>query len=280
MLGSSRIRINRSINQIAAALLFAGAEFMGKPKQRHVAAKPASKKNDSDGEDGWVIVKKQRVTILVPPLPVGRMLDPGPSKPDATVPVKAVNHKSTVLIEATTNTRRISLVDELEKLAPLAPNRGGDPITATATPPAHHFSALHSLRRLNVTMESRKPNLADTFRSIDALGVSNISKTIKRSRLLLGPGSFLDGEMLLNQRLRASLLEKKLQKAGGLSRWLASIGLRQFVRIFQEKSFSKFQLVNLSMKKLKDMGADAVGPRRKLIHAIDCICQPHCFGAH
>jgi hypothetical protein len=129
-------------------------------------------------------------------------------------------------------------------------------------------------------MESRKPNLADTFRSIDALGVSNISKTIKRSRLLLGPGSFLDGEMLLNQRLRASLLEKKLQKAGGLSRWLASIGLRQFVRIFQEKSFSKFQLVNLSMKKLKDMGADAVGPRRKLIHAIDCICQPHCFGAH
>ncbi|KAJ6923914.1 hypothetical protein NC652_017281 [Populus alba x Populus x berolinensis] len=102
------------------------AEFMGKPKQRHVAAKPASKKNDSDGEDGWVIVKKQRVTILVPPLPVGRMLDPGPSKPDAAVPVKAVNHKSTVLIEATTNTRRISLVDELEKLAPMAPNRGGD----------------------------------------------------------------------------------------------------------------------------------------------------------
>ena len=254
---------------------------MGKPKQRHVAARPENKKNDSDGEDGWVIVKKQRVTILVPPLRSGRMLDPGPSKPEAVVPVKAVNNKSTVLIETTTNTMRVPLADEEEKLAPLASNRGGDPITAaTPPPPAHHFSALHSLRRLNVTMESRKPSQADTFRSIDAFGVSNISKTIKRPRLLLGPGSFLDSEMLLNQRLRASLLEKKLQKAGGLSRWLASIGLRQFVRIFQERSFSKFHLVNLSMKKLKDMGADAVGPRRKLIHAIDCICQPHCFGTH
>ncbi|KAB5552896.1 hypothetical protein DKX38_010207 [Salix brachista] len=247
---------------------------MVKPKQRHVAAKPASKKNDSDGEDGWVIVKKQRVTILVPPLRSGRMLDPGPSKPEAAVPVKAVTNKSTVLIETSTNTMRMPLADVEENLAPLASNRGGDPITATTPPPAHHFSALHSLRRLNVTMESRKPSQADAFRSIDAFGVSNISKTFKRPRL------FLDSEMLLNQRLRASLLEKKLQKAGGLSRWLASIGLRQFARIFQERSFSKFQLVNLSMKKLKDMGADAVGPRRKLIHAIDCICQPHCFGTH
>ncbi|CAK7342161.1 unnamed protein product [Dovyalis caffra] len=235
--------------------------LMGKSKQRHLAAKPARKKSSSpndldfDGEDGWVIVKKQRVTILVPPLPVRRksvIPKPGPSKPEA-VPVKAVNNKPIGPIE-TTNTRMPS-ADEQEKIAPLAPNRG-DRITAI-TPPAQHFSALDKLRRLNVTMEWRKPDQTDAFRSRNMLGVLNISKTIKRPRLLCGPGSFLDGGMLLNQRLRASLLEKKLQKAGGLSRWLASIGLWQFVRIFQGKSFSNFQLVNLSMKKLKDMGADA-----------------------
>ncbi|KAM2890632.1 hypothetical protein FF1_008756 [Malus domestica] len=36
------------------------------------------------------------------------------------------------------------------------------------------------------------------------------------------------------------------------------------------------------MKKLKDMGASAsaVGPRRKLMHAIDCFCQPFRVGAY
>ncbi|KAJ6746078.1 hypothetical protein OIU74_028689 [Salix koriyanagi] len=227
---------------------------MVKPKQRHVAAKPASKKNDSDGEDGWVIVKKQRVTILVPPLRSGRMLDPGPSKPEAAMPVKAVNNKSTVLIETSTNTMRMPLADEEENLAPLASNRGGDPTTATTPPPAHHFSALHSLRRLNVTMESRKPSQADTFRSIDAFRVSNISKTFKRPRL------FLDSEMLLNQRLRASLLEKKLQKAGGLSRWLASIGLRQFVRMFSREEFQQVSAGESKHEEAEGYGCRCGGP--------------------
>lgn len=250
---------------------------MGKPRRRHLVATSATKNSaasdlDLHGEDSWVVVKKQRITILIPPLPHARkpiMPKPGPSKLEA-IPMKTVNNRSPVQIEGCT---RIPSVDEQEKVTPLAPNRG------IQIPSLPHFSTLPKLPIQNVTVESRNTDHAKTFKSHNMLRVSNISQTMKRPRLLHGPGSFLDGSMLLNQRLRASLLEKKLQKAGGLSRWLASLGLGQFVRIFEGKSVNKFQLVNLNMKKLKDMGADAVGPRRKLMHAIDCICQPYCFEA-
>lgn len=82
---------------------------------------------------------------------------------------------------------------------------------------------------------------------------------------------------VVNRMMRASNLERKIVRAGGFSRWLSSLGLQQFVRIFHGRKVSKFQLANLSMQKLKDMGVHPVGPRRKLIHAIECLCEPCCF---
>ncbi|KAJ8900114.1 hypothetical protein K2173_024230 [Erythroxylum novogranatense] len=250
---------------------------MRKPKQRQQLAMPASKNrnaSDSDlhGEDGWVIIKKQRVTILVPPLPDVRNTpspDPGPSKLIA-MPIKSANCRSTDLIE--TCTRQPS-VDKIDNTASLAPNRN---CQSTRTAPVRHSSALNKLPRSNINKELENPDVADALKPYHILGVSSIRK---QPRIWHGPGSSLERHMLLNQRLRASLVERKLQKAGGLSRWLTSLGLGQFVKIFHGKNVSKFQLVSLTMKKLKDMGADAVGPRRKLMHAIDCICQPNCFGA-
>ena len=74
--------------------------------------------------------------------------------------------------------------------------------------------------------------------------------------------------------MRASNLDRKLQRDGGLSHWLGSLGIDQLVKIFQGRSVNQFQLVNLTMKELKDMDADAVGLGRKLMQAIDCLCQP------
>ncbi|CBI39091.3 unnamed protein product, partial [Vitis vinifera] len=83
------------------SLAFRCATLMVKPKKRQLAALPANKngapsglsgsvnsktKVDLLGEDSWVIVKKQRVTILVPPLPVAKesqMPNPGLSQPQA-----------------------------------------------------------------------------------------------------------------------------------------------------------------------------------------------------
>ncbi|WCJ34131.1 Sterile alpha motif (SAM) domain-containing protein [Euphorbia peplus] len=245
---------------------------MRKPKQ--IQKEDSLSDIDADREDSWVIVKKQRVTILIPPLPHARksiMPISGPSNLEAT-PVEVIYNEPTIPIEIS---NRVPSVDELDNVASLATNIV--PKLSTKSP-IKQISTSPNLRRLNVETESGNPGRAHAFKSRNLPPVSNISKPIKHPRLVHYQGQFLDGRVLMNHSLRALLLQKKLQKAGGLSRWLASIGLGQFVKIFRG-NISKFQLVNLTMKKLKDMGADAVGPRRKLMHAIDCICQPYCFAA-
>ncbi|XP_010464917.1 PREDICTED: mediator of DNA damage checkpoint protein 1-like [Camelina sativa] len=83
-----------------------------------------------------------------------------------------------------------------------------------------------------------------------------------------------------NEKLRVLNLEKKVEKAGGLNQWVGSIGLgREFERMLRGQRMNKFQMANLTMEKLKQMGALAVGPRRKLIHAICCVYHPHCLRA-
>lgn len=228
--------------------------------------------NDLDwlGEDSWVIVKRQRITILVPPLPAAKNLttqNQGPSQLQA-VPRKTVSNQIHSPIDICP---RMPSVDEHEKFI----YKKGTRFARKA--PAQGMAKLAKAPRLDLRRDPENQDQADTPMIYKRFGVSNTPGVIKRQRLLHCPINFLDGGKLLNQRLRASNLERNLQKAGGLSRWLASLGLGQFVRIFQRKSVNKFQLVNLTMKKLKDMGANAVGPRRKLIHAIDCVCQPYSF---
>ncbi|XVF07463.1 hypothetical protein REPUB_Repub06bG0141100 [Reevesia pubescens] len=259
-------------------------------KQRQLAAKHSKKKNapcgcldssnskielDLLGEDGWVIVKKQRVTILLPPLPVSRkskMANQGPGQLEAK-PRKKVEDQPRLSVQMTPK-----LLSETgrEKSTSLAHKMG---IEIARRSPAQHISTSAKSPALGLRLEPDNPVKVVNLKSHKIHGVPEASKSIKRPRLMSFPSVPVSGSTLLNRRLRVSNLERKLQQAGGLSRWLSSLGLGQFVRIFQAKSINKFQLVNLNMQKLKDMGADAVGPRRKLIHAIDCVCQPIRFEA-
>uniref|UniRef100_A0A5B7A475 SAM domain-containing protein n=1 Tax=Davidia involucrata TaxID=16924 RepID=A0A5B7A475_DAVIN len=250
---------------------------MAKPKQGQLVAIPTKKNNtpngpevDLPGEDSWVIVKKQRITILIPPLPVNKqstMPNPGPSQLQPR-PRKTINTQTQCPVETCS---RMPSVDERRKSMSLAPQKGIS--TARKIPSCQPISTFAKVARLDHRVQSENPNQVDSHRCRSTLGVCSVSKATKRSI------SFLDQGLLLSQRMRASNLEKKLQRAGGVSSWLASLGLDQFVQIFPGKSVNKFQLVNLTMKKLKELGADAVGPRRKLMHAIDCVCQPYCFEA-
>lgn len=199
---------------------------------------------DLHEEDGWVLVKKQRINIIIPPLSVikesimpgkhdsqiGQIPNPKQSQ-DQSIPKRTVEIRS-------------QAHSEQEKMTiSLAPRKD-----------TQNIKTIASYRKF--------------------LGASKVNE---RPRLIHGSS---DGSLLINQRIRASNIERKLQRAGGLSRWLVSLGLDQFVRVFRGKGLNKFQLVNLTMEKLKDMGAVAVGPRRKLMHAIDCLCQPYCFVRH
>ncbi|GAV57271.1 SAM_2 domain-containing protein [Cephalotus follicularis] len=265
----------------------AGLQLMVKTKQRHSATMPASKngtpsgltnslnfdaKVGLNGDDSWVIVKMQKVTILVPPLPAAKksaILNLRPSQ-QQTSPRKTANHQSHI---STESYPKMLSVEEREKSTTLVLQKEMEIARKT---PAQHIPTLTKPPVLDLRKELENSGQVYTSKPRDVMGISNTSITLKQQRVLHGTSVFLDRSALLKQRMRVANLDRKLQKAGGLSKWLASLGLGQFVKIFQGKGVNKFQLVNLTMKKLKDMGADAVGPRRKLMHAIDCVCQPYC----
>ncbi|KAK7396811.1 hypothetical protein VNO78_17970 [Psophocarpus tetragonolobus] len=231
--------------------------------------------NDHDGDSDWIIVKKQRVTILVPAAPLNDKSlteNQGPNHMHLMPPEMANNH---VQLPMETSTIHPS-GNEHEKTTLLAVQNEAH--TDRRTPPTLPRPTVINQPSLDQRIESENPHQMTSSKSHKLLGISDTSKLVKLPRTLLVPRRSSNLESL-NKNLRASNLERKLERAGGLSKWLTSLGLGQFVRIFQGKSLSKYQLVNLTMKKLKDMGASAVGPRRKLIHAMDCVCQPYCFEA-
>lgn len=199
---------------------------------------------DPDDDGSWVIVKKQTVTILLPPLPVAEeaaALKPHP-RPVNGSPGTTLGKKYHLPEEFVPGTHPGGFVaSPLHLMAPQRPQ---------SQPPCQLG-----------TVDSRK--LQKTSKSI---------KGVEQMRRFSCPCSFPNGCSLVKHRLRAKNLERKLKSAGGLSRWLVSLGLGQFVQIFEHRSMGKFQLASLTMNKLKDMGAMAVGPRRKLMHAIDCCC--------
>ncbi|KAL8132172.1 hypothetical protein AgCh_007893 [Apium graveolens] len=247
---------------------------MAKPKQRHqlrtpVNISPSGSAQETNEENDWVIVKKQKVTILIPPLPAKKSSMPNPTQnqPQAELG-NTVNVQSPSLIkpshwrhsdavgEKSVSTTREKTIPHRKK--PLA---------------SHSISPTPSLPK----PDTSQPRLRSKFPAVEDSGYKRTFGVRSASKLNKIPKSFYDGKLLLHQNLRASNLERKLQRAGGLSRWLTSLGLDQFVTFFRGRRISKFHLVNLTMNKLKDMGVLAVGPRRKLMHSIDCLCQPHCF---
>ncbi|XP_038694081.1 uncharacterized protein LOC119991722 isoform X2 [Tripterygium wilfordii] len=252
---------------------------MVKPKQRRGLhpSRRSTLSTDTDlyGEDSWIVVKKQRVTILIPPLPVAKEFTTPTPRPNQ---LQALSRKTVHdPIEVSLETQAgVPLPDEQEKSMAVAPVKGTH-ITGEA--PAECTLTLAEQLMTDSRLELETPDQNGALKSLKKLSVFNSSKSFKRPRMLRSPCNLIDGGMLLNQGLRALNLERKLKNSGGLNKWLASLGLGQFVRIFHGKNVNKFQLANLTMKKLKDMGANAVGPRRKLMHAIDCISQPYCFEA-
>ncbi|KAI3748327.1 hypothetical protein L6452_11328 [Arctium lappa] len=219
---------------------------MAKPKLKQPPNKnctPSGPDMEECVQDGWVVVKKQKVTILIPALPIPEHCTmPNPAgSPSQPIPTKEVEH-----IPAPQPDPPVTI----EKTMPLATAK---PITTFSNPPKLNHRAIPG------NLLKDEPNCHRTLR------ICSAPKARKHC------GNLLNGHMLVNSKMRALNLERKLQRAGGLNNWLVSLGLGQFVKIFRCRHVGKVQLVNLTMKKLKDMGAVAVGPRRKLMHAIDCL---------
>lgn len=208
---------------------------MKKAKHKRTKKGNSSNAGIDENEDDWVIVKKQKIIIIVPPSPL------------------PVHKKRSVLKPRHVSTKRGKTIhpQKHKHNSPTVPNlkqKRSSPILRTSPNVLHCFTG--------ESMDQRIPSLRPTvFRRSICLSVTAIQ----------------------NRMMRASNLERKLVKAGGLNRWLVSLDLGRFVKMFRSRNVDKFQLLSLTMEKLKDMGVNAVGPRRKLMHAIDCINHPCCF---
>ncbi|XP_020267835.1 uncharacterized protein LOC109843311 isoform X2 [Asparagus officinalis] len=210
-------------------------------------------------EDDWVVVKKQKITILIPP--------PSPLQTQRTSAEKT----EPVIVKSSgvPNKRHHRLAKdkhkELSTTSALV-NGSEDDIGTTSQAQVPICNPVASPKKF------KQPSLTKANDNVK----SNVAhrKSIKFPRLL--PSGAAN---VVNRRVRAVNLERKLKELGGLRRWLVSRGLDRFIKVFEREKVGKYELVNLTMSMLKDMGTDAVGPRRKLIHAIDGLCQPDCFKA-
>lgn len=260
---------NETLSSVSELMLY---RQPGSPIMAKTNKKRPEKLHQED--DDWIIVKKQRVIILVPA-----------ASERSSTENEEVNHIHPMPLVMSGNLQKlptetpneIPSSNEQDKAVSLAVQKKIHTVRR-APPPLLPKSPSANPPFVDQRIESENPHQVSSFKPHRLVGVSNTSKTIKQPRTLFAPRRF-SNFTTLDRGLRASNLERKLERAGGLNKWLASLGLEQFVRMFQGKIISKYQLVNLTMKKLKDMGANAVGPRRKLIHAMDCVCQPYCFEA-
>lgn len=248
---------------------------MVKPKQRQNHRAPTKKQQkqlspnaDQPDDRDWMVVKKQRVTIIIPPLP---------NKKHSTIPSIQEAHLQEKLINTITKSHSPKkVISQLQ--CPSANSASNlvvhEPEKSRSSPLEVHPSEPHVNSGKPPSLSERTTSANQPFlirRNERQICPCSISKRGRGMKL------FADSTSFLNQRMRASYLEKKLRRAGGLEKWLASLGLTRFIKAFEMRRVGKFQLANLTMQKLKDMGTDAVGPRRKLMHAIDCLCEPHCF---
>ncbi|CAO2826844.1 unnamed protein product [Amaranthus hypochondriacus] len=237
--------------------------------------------SDSPSHDTWVIVKKQRVNILIPRLSCTEQ---------SIVPDLEQGQVDKDMSIHTITTHEIPL--ETTSKAHFSENIN-DGSTHCSPKPYTRSSPNDCPSRADdtTTPEPRKSN-SKRMAAEDLAGTSKpflrktkFPKIHKRSQILLRPSyhnlSSSTISLNLTYKTRVLNLEKNILSAGGLSKWLFSLGLGRFEGIFRAKNVNKFELVNMSMKKLKEMGAHAVGPRRKLIHAIECACcEPYCFEPH
>ena len=228
-----------------------------------VSADPICSRNCLYGDDDWVIVKKQRITILIPPQ------SPITANPQSNMPT--ISSKQSCISRSKRD------CDAARKKHPekLAAKKCQD------SPPMHG-SIVHE--DVPIITGDKLPNSSAVpvakpewtkDRAVRELFHQETGKATSFFGSMGKPMMQIISSPVANKIIRAKLLERQVAGFGGLRNWLFGCGLGWFVNILDTEKLGMYQLASLTMEQLKDMGLVAVGPRRKLIHAIDSLCHPH-----
>ncbi|KAL6900649.1 hypothetical protein ACP4OV_005325 [Aristida adscensionis] len=237
-----------------------------------VSTNPCSR-NSTDKDDEWVIVKKQRITVLIPPR------SPDTASPEADL--TKVNFKQSNLSRSKRNwdaDRKKHPKQLIVKKFQDTPPENASSEKAQAN---HSESTVKDIPRMMGEIFPCSPAAKSEW--IEGAGCTQglfhqgSRKLTSSFTNMNKPRLSIACSHVASKVMRARLLERKVSGFGGLRNWLFSCGFGWFVEILDSEKLGMFQLVSLTMNQLKDMGLTAVGPRRKLIHAIDNLCRPHQF---
>ncbi|KAJ3684634.1 hypothetical protein LUZ61_013798 [Rhynchospora tenuis] len=126
-------------------------------------------------------------------------------------------------------------------------------------------------QKINILIPPSSPPDATQFTVPKPLKSGNIQtrkgNVVKRSLPVVNFQFGTTGMRLLN-------FERGIKEHGGIRKWLLSNGFQRFVPILEREKVGLHQLFVISMENLKKMGVTPVGPRRKLIYAIEKLSQP------
>lgn len=253
----------------------------GEELSSEVFVDPSHSMNSIDEDDDWVIVKKQRITILIPP-PSSAAASPQAGTPKISSKQTSLTRKSSRNCNAARKKHPKQLTTEKCQDSPLEGIEvDGNSEKAEANPSE---SMVHQdVPSLRGEISPRNP-AAPVVKSewtkhadhaVQGLFHQDTGKVTISFGNIYKPKLPIISSHLTNKVMQARLLERRVAGFGGLRNWLLTCGLEWFVEILDSEQLGMYQIVSLTMNQLKEMGLVAVGPRRKLIHAIDSLCRPY-----
>ncbi|CAO2206582.1 unnamed protein product [Urochloa humidicola] len=240
-----------------------------------VSTDPSCSRNSIDEDDDWVIIKKQRITVLIPPP------SPDAANPDSDKPTISSKHSSLTQSKRDWDAARKKHPKKLiaEKSKGFPPEDGN---TEKAQVDHSENTVQKDAPRMvgDIRPQSRAAPVVKSewteggCDTVEGLFHQGNGKVTNSSGIVDNPRMPMISSPVANKIMQARLLERRVARFGGLRNWLFDCGLGWFVGILDSEKLGTYQLVSLTMTQLKEMGLVAVGPRRKLIHAIDSLYHP------
>ncbi|CAO2201539.1 unnamed protein product, partial [Urochloa humidicola] len=235
-----------------------------------VSIDPSCSRNITDEDDDWVIVKKQRITVLIPP-----------SSPDSDRPTISSKHSSLTQSKRDWDAARKKHPKLLiaEKSKDFLPENGNSERAQVDHSESRVQKDVPRMVGDRLPQSLSSPVVKSEWTEggchvVKGLFHQGNGKVTNFSGIMENPRMPVISSPVATKIMRARLLERRVARFGGIRNWLFDCGLGWFVGILDSEKLEMYQLVSLTMNQLKEMGLVAVGPRRKLIHAIDSLCHP------